>query len=221
MKSIFLRLLCLALIFVMLIPAFTACNEQQQFDASEDERAETTENIDDIDAFTLFEKINVAMEEVTSYKLDMAITAKFYMPAVDAYVDVSVTGTETETEKGTDGYYYLDEVTSVMSFEASGQKQTTTVKSVSGFQDGKMFIMTDNGDNAQKVQKLYSEISAADYVEHKKALEEKTSENDFDISRDTCKDTECAYDKESGQWVASFSGFTDEGIKKWTSVFPT
>ena len=216
MKNRFLRFICLTLVFLMLVPALVACSEPQVLDASEDEdtRTSTNDTSDTMDAFALFEKIDEAMNDVSSYQLGMTMTAKFYMSVADAYVDVSMTGTEITSKSDNGDLYYLDETTTVMSFKINGSTQKNTAKNMMGFQDGKMFIMTDSGDSSQKVQKLYSEISASDYEKHRKSLDEKTEENDFDLSKDTCTNTECVFDDASKQWVATFRGFTEDGINK-------
>ena len=216
MKNNLLRFVCFALVFLMLIPMLAACNNPQEFDATEDaeKRTEKTENTNAIDPFELFEKIGDAMNNVSSYQLGMTMTAKFYMSVVDAYVDMSATATETTSKSDNGDFYYLDETTTVMSFKINGSTQKTTSKNMMGFQDGKMFIMTDSGDSSKKVQKLYSEISASDYEKHRKSFDEKTEENDFDLSKDTCTDAECVFDNASKQWVATFRGFTEDGIDK-------
>lgn len=192
MKKMVLKVISLTLALLMILTALAACDSKDDvIDAEEDRKAQTenkeNDTPDDMGAFEFFEKADEVMESMTSYRIDGTMTAKIYMPSYDMSMNASATMVMMEAGKGTDDYYALNEQTTVSTMTMGTNVSKTTATSMDGFQNGNMFVMNDSDESStDKAQKLYSTISAEDYIAHKKSMEE-DSAIDVDINADTSK----------------------------------
>lgn len=224
MKKMVLKVISLTLALLMILTALAACDSKDDvIDAEEDRKAQTenkeNDTPDDMGAFEFFEKADEVMDNMTSYRIDGTMTAKIYMPSYGMSLNASVNMLMIESGKGTDDYYALNEQSGVTTMTRGSDVSKTTLTSMDGFQNGKMFVMNDSDESyTDKAQKLYSTISAEDYIAHKKSMEEDGA-IDTDISADTCKSANVSFDKDNKEWTAVYRSFTDVAKKEFDLGF--
>ena len=224
MKKIFLKMLSLTVALLMIAIVFVSCQEDDIIsadDSSVDNSGEQTSPNEEkitLNAFEFYEKINDAMGAVQSYKLDSTINMSISIPDYDIKVKADGTMCSIESGIGTDDYYSLNEQTFVTTMTMGTDVSKTTSTSMEGFQNGRMFVMNDSDESSSyKAQKLYSDISVADYVAYDKSHDD--GDMDFDIDTDTCKNATCSYDDKSKEWVGIYKGFTDDAKEEFDFGF--
>ena len=151
---------------------------------------------DVITADNLLERMGEAMNSISSYTMEGGGTLKTTYMGVAVEVDVSM----VEKKVGGEGNALASYSRTEMLGMANGQTVVNNVE-LNGYYNGKMFQAT--GDST-KVTGIYSTLSPEDYQ-----LFQKDNEEDEDFSSVECTVKSC--EEVDGNWVATYSGFTDFG----------
>lgn len=199
MKKNSLKIICFALVLILLIGSMTSCSGSLLLPLLKEERQ----------AIAIYNAVNQLPINTKSYTADSTIDAVFRSTST-----ISMTLQATSTQKliniNQDSFIYRARSTYHLKRGASTILSDTVAEQ--GFEDGKMYIAT--GDSDKMDSKFYSEISANDYFKH---IENDLSESNLKINTDICN-TMSAVKEEDKSWTATYSGFHGEGLEQFEEL---
>lgn len=212
MKSKLLKLVCIALVFVMLSCTFSSCSIIESFlNGEEDERIssleEQLENANDPKekADILSQLSDEKMGAVKSYKCTQTMTMEMYIEGVKA-IGTGI-GTKISTGIGTDDYCYYEESTLTTSVPA--YDVNTKQESIEAYENGNMYAWNkqSQGTVVDYEQKIYAQTSLADFLKYE---EEQNDGFNFDIN--DCSTVICN-ENDDGGWSITYKGYSAKTVK--------
>lgn len=148
----------------------------------------------------IMNKADERVEGASSY--EMEISGDFTASVQGMEVKVTTSGTEVLSNIGEKDFSCLTVTKNVMSMNSGASSSVSTT--TEGYQNGKMF-MTFEGDG--KTQKLWSEISAEEYLEHKEAMDDEEDPDEENAGRREITE------EEDGTFVLLFTDFPEEELE--------
>ncbi|MBQ3489098.1 MAG: hypothetical protein IJA86_00725 [Clostridia bacterium] len=162
----------------------------------------------------LWDKINETMEKLDSYEADGTGTFSFHMKDIPFSKDITTEFTTKTIVSGTNGkdfYYYSASDFTIK----TGLLKTETIKTIEAFHDGKMFVSSENnGSSAANNQKLYSSLSAEEYM----AYRENQYEDVDDIDFTDCSNTTFTHNEDE-TWSLLYSGYSPKSMAQIIDSF--
>ncbi len=111
---------------------------------------------------------------------------------------------------------YHEETETRMEMEYNGEVQTQIMKSSDGFQNGRMYITSKNGETEYR---FASQLSAKEYSDHKNSA---ASESDDSAKLEVTANnhtTRFCVKNEDGSYLATFEGFTADAVQAFGDNF--
>ena len=155
-------------------------------------------------------KIDRKMDSLKSYQAEM--TAKFSTVLNGYQCSADFSGQVIEINGKFKEYYYYDtmEGTTEIKDDKGGVLETVDMKALQAFNEGKMFVLTKQGDMEQK---LYSALDKDDYIAY---LEKQNNALDIDFNACVNKTFTKNEDK---TWTVHYSGYTKSAIDELVEQF--
>jgi len=209
MKKTLFKIFCLLLSLVLLMGVFAACNDDAEQNNPPEGPPSTPPTEREL-ALALFRNVDEKMAAADSY------TAKIDMKLITSKdgIHISATGTENEyvvSLKNSAQFSHLSHANLEMNMTYNGETYKMKSEMRTGYVNGRMFLGNkETQDGAVSVdQKLYSSLSAADYLAYLDEINEDEFElSDSDFSVATYKQNE------NGTVTISFSGFEASALEK-------
>jgi Txe/YoeB family toxin of Txe-Axe toxin-antitoxin module len=198
-KLVLLLILCFALLL-----CFASCKSQKN-DLPDDKDDTTVSDQNDkqepkepTDAASLYEMIDKKMVSLESYEIEQKMRFIYYVygTKIESEAEVKVISL-LKDEKSPFYYQYL-----VSELKTDDNTLNQTTSSFTGYKDGKMYLMNDNGEPTQKLCATVSKADFEDYID---------SDTIKDLELLDCKDSTFAKN-ENGTWTLNFSGYTKKSI---------
>lgn len=155
-------------------------------------------------------KIDRKMDSLKSYQAEM--TAKFSTVLNGYQCSADFSGQVIEINGKFKEYYYYDtmEGTTEIKDDKGGVLESVDMKALQAFNEGKMFVLTEQGDMEQK---LYSALDKDDYIAY---LEKQNNALDIDFKACVNKTFTKNEDK---TWTVEYSGYTKSAIDEFIELF--
>ena len=154
-----------------------------------------------IDAEQEWERINVAMDSLTSYESDVRIDMVFYSDGEK--IKTVSEGKVIQSDVGGDDYYFYQ--TSKTDVVCEALNIDESVRDIEAYNEGNYFIYQHTLGGS--TQKLYGPMSAEDFVSYKESV----GELDIDIT--DCKSVEKKRNKDGTRSII-YSEFSPSTVKK-------
>lgn len=146
------------------------------------------------------------MKSQGSYAMDMDMTMTLEVYRTE--VSMVATGTATVVGSGTDDYFIHTETHQTMSMSG----EDTEITTIEGFADGKMFHYY--AENGVRATKLWSPISAGDYMAFEAAYDLAESLNN-DVMGEEAATRTCVQNDDK-TWTATYTDYTPAGLATTT-----
>ena len=187
-KRIFAIILCI----VLLCPLISCSDANNLMKLEGAERA---------DAF--FDLVNADPSDAYVTEMQMEIVGSLYGARIEAEIENETTYIDYNGKSPV----YHSEGRSDITVSSDGAKTVQTVKTVSGYRDGKLY---EKSESSGKTSALVSSVSASDFKAHKDSLVG-LSDEELEALHKSATVKECIKN-EDGTWSASYSGYSEENV---------
>lgn len=203
MKKALTIILALCMICVLCL---TACKSEKTdlldkgensgvSDKNEDKQPEEPK-----DAVSLYKLIDDKMVSLDSYETEQKMRFLYYIygTKIESEAEAKLISLLNDEESPYYYQYYMGE------FKTDDEALNQKTLSFTGYKDGKMYLMNDNGNPTQKLCAVTDKAVFEEYIDE-------SGIRDLDLV--DCKDSTFEK-KEDGSWLLGFSGYTKKSINK-------